>query len=288
MRIILNLHTLRKMFNGKKLLLNFTTSGIVALTMVFTQANLSQAFPWQEIFMRGLQVIQVTTLSDQQEVQYGSQIRQQLISSNKIDVYDNPRLNRYIESIGQKLVRVSDRPNLPYKFTIVEDDQVNAFATMGGFIYIHTGLIKTAENEAELASVIAHEIGHVVAKHSQSQIKQQAITQGLLTAAGLDSQQLVQIGVGLALDLPHSREDEYEADLLGLKMLKSAGYAPGATVDFMLKLQQKGGNTPSFLSTHPAARERAMALQKQINQREAYQGNGLDKQDYQRNIQPLI
>lgn len=276
------------MFNRKKILLNLTTSGIIAVTTVFNQANLSQAFPWQEILMRGLQVIQITTLSDQQEVQYGSQIRQQLISSNKINVYNNFRLNRYIESIGQKLVKVSDRPNLPYKFTIVEDDQVNAFATMGGFIYIHTGLIKTAENEAELASVIAHEIGHVVAKHSQAQIKQQAITQGLLTAAGLDSQQLVQIGVGLALDLPHSREDEYEADLLGLKMLKSAGYAPGATVDFMLKLRQKSGNIPSFLSTHPGAKERAIALQKQINQREAYQGDGLDKQDYQRNIQSLI
>jgi predicted Zn-dependent protease len=274
-------------FKKKRSFLYPIISSVVAISLIFSEAKISQAFPWQEILIRGFQVIQISNLSDQQEVALGKQMRQQLINSNRIRVYQNPSLNRYVESIGQKLVAVSDRPNLPYTFTIVEDDQVNAFATMGGFIYLNTGLIRTAENEAELASVIAHEIGHVVGKHSQTQIKQQAITQGLLTAAGLNSTQLVQLGVALALDLPHSREDEYEADLLGLQMLKSAGYAPGATVDFMRKLQKHGSNTPTFLSTHPAAKERVVALQQKISSNEAYQGYGLDRQAYLDNIRPL-
>ena len=276
------------MLKKKRSFLYLAISALVTLSIIFTQVNISQAFPWQQILIRSLQVIQISTLSDQQEVALGKQMRQQLIDNNKIKVYQNRRLNRYIQSIGRELATVSDRPNLPYTFTIVENNQVNAFATMGGFIYLHTGLITTADNEAELASVIAHEIGHVVGKHSQDQIRQQALTQGLLTAAGLDSTQLVQLGVTLALDLPHSREDEYEADLLGLKMLKSAGYAPGAMVDFMGKLQKSGGNTPSFLSTHPAARERVVALKQEIPETEAYQGYGLDEQAYLENIRPLL
>ncbi len=275
-------------FNRKKSFLYFLTSCFVAISIIFTQANISLAFPWQDIFIRGLQVIQISTLSDRQEVQYGKEIQQQLINKNQIKVYNNPRLQRYVQSIGEELVAVSDRPNLPYTFTIVDNEQVNAFATMGGFIYLHTGLIQTADNEAELASVVAHEIGHVVGKHSQQQIRQQAITQGLLTAAGLDSTELVQLGVALALDLPHSREDEYEADSLGLEMMKSAGYAPGAVVDFMRKLGEKSGNTPSFLSTHPAARERVVALQNQISSQQAYDGKGLNKEVYRQNIRVLL
>lgn len=276
------------MFNRKSPFFHLIISILTAITVIIAQPTISQAFPWQEILIRGLQVIQITTLSDQQEVELGKQMRQQLVSSNQIDVYQNPSLNRYINSIGNKLVAVSDRPNLPYTFTIVENEQVNAFATMGGFIYLHTGLITTADNEAELASVIAHEIGHVVAKHSQAQIKQQAITQGLLSAAGLNRTQLVQLGVALAVDLPHSREDEYEADLLGLQMLKSAGYAPTAMVDFMLKLARYSGGTPSFLSTHPGGKERAIALREQIKENENYEGYGLDSQAYQQNIRSLL
>lgn len=275
------------MLKKKRSFLYLAISGLVTLSIIFTQVNISQAFPWQQILFRSLQVIQISTLSDQQEVALGKQMRQQLIDNNKIKVYQNRRLNRYIQSIGRELATVSDRPNLPYTFTIVENNQVNAFATMGGFIYLHTGLIATADNEAELASVIAHEIGHVVGKHSQAQIRQQAITQGLLTAAGLDSTQLVQLGVTLALDLPHSREDEYEADLLGLQMLKFAGYAPGGMVDFMSKLQRLSGKTPSFLSTHPAAKQRVIVLKQEISQDEAYQGSGLDEEAYRQNIRPL-
>lgn len=260
----------------------------LAFLLIFTNAKISYPVPWRELLLRGIQVIQINNLSDQQEVELGNQIRQQLLEQNKIKLYRNQELSRYINQIGNRLVAVSSRPNLPYRFDIVDNPEVNAFATMGGFIYIHTGLIKKVDNEAELASVIAHEIGHVVGRHSQKQMRQQAITQGLLTATGLDKAMVVQLGVKLALDLPYSRQDEYEADALGLEMLYSAGYAPGAMVDFMQKLSQNGGNIPTLLSTHPAGNDRALTLAQKIPANIAYQGDGLNSQEYKNRIRKLM
>lgn len=257
----------------------------VTLTIIFNNIGSSQAIPWGELFLRGIQVIQINNISDQQEVAYGQQMQQQLINSGRVRVYRNDNINRYVNEIGQRLVRVSDRPNLPYTFTVVDNDQINAFATMGGFVYLHTGLLRTASNEAELASVIGHEIGHVVARHSQKQIRQQALTQGLLSAAGLGNAQIVQLGVAAAVSLPNSRQDELEADTLGLRMITRAGYAPRAMPDFMQKLDQ--GGRANILSTHPGARERVVALNRQIPSNTANQGFGLDEAQYRNNIRSL-
>ncbi|MBL1210964.1 MAG: M48 family metalloprotease [Geminocystis sp. GBBB08] len=262
---------------------------MIASGLIFTDVKVSQAIPWGELFMRGVQVIQLSNISDQQEVEFGNQIRQQLLSQGKVRLYRNNDLYSYVNQIGNRLVGVSTRSNLPYRFEIVDNPQVNAFATMGGFVYIHTGLIATASNEAELASVIAHEIGHVVARHSAKQMRQQAITQGLLTATGLDKANIVQLGVTLAIDLPYSRQDEFEADALGLQILYDAGYAPGAMVNFMQKLGQLGGGrTPTLLSTHPNGGDRAIALAQKIPQDIAFQGDGLDEQQYRYNIRSLL
>ncbi len=264
---------------------NIVISTVVALTIILNNVGVTHAFPWAEIFLRGVQVIQINNISDQQEVEYGRQMRQQLINGRRIKVYENQNVNRYINDIGQKMVKSSDRTNLPYTFTVVENDQINAFATMGGFIYLHTGLISAAANEAELASVIGHEIGHVVAKHSQKQIRQQAITQGLLSAAGLRSAQIVQLGVATAVSLPNSRQDEFEADNIGLRNLINAGYAPRAMPDFMQKLDR--GGRANLLSSHPGARDRVIALNRQIPSNTANQGTGLDEAQYRNNIRPL-
>lgn len=276
------------MFKFKKKILYPFISCTIALTLIFTNAKISYAIPWGDLIFRGIQVIQISNLSDQQEVQYGTQIRQQLLSQNNVRLYQNEELSRYVNQIGRRLVAVSSRPNLPYRFEIVDNPEVNAFATMGGFIYLHKGLITTASNEAELASVMAHEIGHVVARHSQKQIRQQAVTQGLLTATGLSQTNAVQLGVDLAINLPHSRQDEYEADNLGLEILKSAGYAPRAMVDFMQKLGKSSGRVPTLLSTHPNGLDRAIALDKKIPRSVAYNGDGLDEQEYQYRIRRLI
>lgn len=270
----------------KKTLTQILIAFVVALSIVINNVNVSYALPWGEIFLRGLQIIQINNLSDQQEVEYGQQMRTQLVQNRRVKVYDNKELNRYINDIGQRLVKVSQRPSLPYTFTIIDNKQVNAFATMGGFVYLHTGLITTASNEAELASVIGHEIGHVVAKHSQQQIRQEAITQGLLSATGLGGAQIVQLGVATAVSLPNSRQDELEADTLGLEMMRRAGYAPKAMPDFMQKLDRGGGT--SIFSTHPGAKDRVIALNQQISPADRVEGAGLDENSYRNNIRPLL
>jgi beta-barrel assembly-enhancing protease len=253
---------------------------ITALSLSLGMSKPSYSISWFELLLRGVQIFQISNMSDSQEVQLGQQINQQLIKGGKIKVLQNTKLTRYIDEIGQKIVKVSDRPSIPYTFQVVNDKSINAFATMGGFIYLNTGLISVADNEAELASVISHEAGHIIGRHAIKQIKQQAIAQGVLSAAGLEQSAAVQIGVDLALNKPNSREDELEADQLGLKNLQGAGYAPGAMVSFMQKLLKSGASIPTFLSTHPATQDRITALQQVIDPKTANVGNGLDNQAY--------
>ena len=242
---------------------------------------------WMDLLFRGVQVIQLATISPQQEVALGRQINQGLLESGKIQLSKDARINQYVQEIGQRLAATSDRPDLPYTFQVVRDNSINAFATMGGFVYLHTGLIKTTDNEAELASVIAHEIGHIVGRHSITQLRNTALAQGLLSAAGLETKTWVQLAVNLAYSLPNSRKDELEADRLGLTNLARAGYEPTAMISFMQKLTQQGGSTPTILSTHPATGDRILALQKQLNSVNNKQNQGLDEDYYQLQIRSL-
>ena len=238
---------------------------LLSLSIGIINPQNSSALSWMDLLFRGVQVIQLSTISPQQEVAIGGQINQGLLESGKVKLSKDARINQYVQEIGQQLAATSDRPDLPYTFQVVRDNSINAFATMGGFVYLHTGLIKTADNEAELASVIAHEIGHIVGRHSITQLRNTALAQGLLSAAGLETKTWVQLAVNLAYSLPNSRKDELEADRLGLKNLARAGYEPTAMISFMRKLAQQGGSTPTILSTHPATSDRIVALQKQLN-----------------------
>lgn len=262
-------------------------SAILALSLIVGTPQVSQAIPWLDIIFRGVQIIQLSNISDRQEVEIGQQINQKLVR-NQIRLYRNSSVNRYIDQIGQRLAKETQRSNIPYTFQVVEDDSINAFATTGGFIYLNTGLIEAADNEAQLASVIAHEIGHIEEEHLIKQMRQSAIARGVAVAAGLDRNTLVNIGVDLALRLPNSREDELEADQVGLDILKKAGYAPSAMVNFMEKLQNKRGSVPSFLSTHPAVGDRINALKQAIEPAQANVGDGLDESAYKAKIRPLL
>lgn len=214
----------------------------------------SQAIPLSDLILRGVQVIQLSNISDKQEVQLGKQINQQLLSS-EFQLYRNPDVNRYVDQIGQRLVPWGDRPNIPYTFQVVENDSVNAFATMGGFVYVTTGLLKTADNEAQLAGVIGHEIGHISGRHSVEQMRETAIAGGVASVAGLDRNVAVNIGVELALRRPHSRQDEFEADRTGLKTLARAGYAQSAMISFFGKV--KGFQLGSFVFEYPPSDRRS-------------------------------
>lgn len=256
-----------------------------AVSLVITTPHPSQAVPWLDLLLRGVQVIQLSTLSDQQEVSLGRQINQQLVSE-EVRIYNNPAITQYVNQIGQRLAPFSDRPNLPYTFQVVEGNQINAFATMGGFVYVTTGLIKAADNEAQLASVIAHEIGHIAGRHAVENLREGALASGLVSAAGLDRNAAVQLGVEFAVRRPNSRQDELEADQEGLANLRRTRYATGAMVDFMEKLANQG-SVPSFLSTHPAIRDRIAALNRMIDPATAYVGDGLDSAAYRSRISSL-
>lgn len=262
-------------------------SGVLTLCLVLGSSQVAQSLPWLDLIFQGVQVVQLSNISDRQEVQIGKQINRQLVSRD-VRLYRNSEITRYVEEIGQRLEKQSKRPNIPYTFQVVDDDKVNAFATMGGFVYIHKGLIATADNEAQLASVMSHEVGHIEARHAIQQMRQAAVARGVATAAGLNSNTLVNIGVELALQRPNSRKDEFQADQLGLETLKKGGYAPSAMVEFMKKLLRKGGSVPTFLSTHPATSERIEALNQAIAPGQANVGTGLDNVAYRNRIRTLL
>lgn len=257
---------------------------VTIIGLVIGQPLVSQALPWRDLIFRGIQVLQLSNLSPQQEVEIGRQINDQLVAQ-RIRILQNPAVNQYVNQIGQRLVAQSSRSDIPYTFQVVNDRSVNAFATMGGFVYLNRGLLLLAENEAELASVMAHEIGHIAGRHAVEQMRKTAIASGLVGAAGLDRNTAASIGVELAFRRPNSRKDEFEADSLGLEMLRQAGYAPSAMVSFMTKLL-RDGSVPSFLSTHPATSDRIARLQPTI--RAADFGDGLDRTAYQARMRSLL
>lgn len=260
---------------------------LTALGLVVTTPHPSQALPpFIDLIFRGIQVIQLSSLSDEQEVSLGREINQQLVRQ-ELDLYEDADLNDYIDGIGQDLVPYSDRSDIPYVFQVVASDQVNAFATMGGYVYVTTGLIEAASNEAELASVISHEIGHIASRHSVEQLREGAIASGVLSAAGLSRNDAVNIGVELAIRRPNSRGDELEADQKGLTTLIQAGYAPSAMVTFMEKLANQP-SIPTFLSTHPAINTRIERLNSLLDPATANTGKGLDNAAYQNRIQDLL
>ena len=245
----------------------------------------SQATPLWRVLLEGAQVIQLSNVSDRQEVKIGKQINQRL-GRQGVKFYRNSRVNRYVNRIGQRLAAQSDRPNLPYKFQVVQDNNINAFATAGGYVYVHTGLLKAADNEAELASVIAHEIGHIGGRHLVKQLRQTTLASGVATALGVKQDTLVNIGVELALRRPNSRRHEYDADRRGLETLTNAGYAPSGMVTFMQKLLNKG-SVPTLFSTHPATSSRIRSLKTQIETLPNKGNDGLNRASYKANIRPL-
>ena len=259
-----------------------------ASALVFTLATptASYAFNWFNIFQQGLQVVQLSSMNDRQEVNLGKQIDAQLKSS-QISVLYNPAATAYVTEIGQRLVPQSTRPKLPFTFQIVDDDGINAFATMGGFVYVNKGLLKIADNEAQLASVIGHEMGHITGGHSKKQMRETAVAQGVLGVAGLDNSQAVQIGVELALKRPHSRRDEFDADQRGLINLTRAGYSQIEMVNFMKKLLASRSSTPAFLNTHPDTADRITQLNRQIQQAPSANKDGIDPAIYRNRLRSL-
>jgi len=263
--------------------------GLVLLTLFLISLSIStqaaKAISWADILIRGVQIYQISNISARDEVALGQQIDREIRSQVKIST--NRQAIDLVQTIGRELVPTSDRPELPYTFQVVEDSAINAFATMGGFVYINTGTIVAADNRAQLASVIAHEMGHITGKHSLEQMRQSAIAQGIASIVGADRDRLVQIGTTIALTLPNSREAEFDADRRGLFNLVRAGYAPQAMPQFMQKLASASGQVPTFLSTHPNVPDRIGYLNDLIQENNLQGTKGLDDTVYQQNWRNL-
>ncbi len=264
-------------------------SGISVLT-IFTiavgQPQIARAAEWWQILIQAapsvIQVVKLNNITDAQEASFGAETNQALLS-DKVRLYRNSAVTTYVDRIGQRLARNSTRPNIKYTFQVIDDDAINAFATMGGYVYVNTGLMKAADNEAQLAGVIGHEIGHIASRHSIQHIKKAAINQGIGSVTGLDRNQIVQLGVQLAMTLPNSRNDEYEADRSGLTTMIKSGYAPTAMPEFMKKLIS-GNSAPEFLSSHPAVSERVSNLQRMIPAAYKNRTDGLNASAYKQNL----
>ncbi len=202
-------------------------------------------------------------ISTQEEIEIGRRIAADVES--KATLYDDPATVAYVQEIGARIARVSDRQSVIYHYKVVDDhDTVNAFALPGGYIYVYTGLLRLAANEAELASVLAHETGHVAARHSAEHLSAAIGTELLLAlvlgqspglAASLGSEVLK--GAGFS---QMSQRDEHEADALGIAFMSRAGYDPGAMAAFLRKLDEQRERRPSSLSrlfaTHPLTEDR--------------------------------
>ena len=211
--------------------------------------------------------------SIEHEIALGKGLAQEVERSSKL--IDDPVIVEYVNRVGQNLVRNSDA-HVPFTIKVIDSDEVNAFALPGGFFYVNSGLIMRAQEEAELAGVMAHEISHVTARHGTKQATKGEVMQ-LATIplmllgpggwAGYGIYQALQLAIPLSY-LKFSRDDEKEADFLGLQYMYKAGYDPNAYVTFFERIQadekRRPGTIPKFFSTHPPTPDRIAATQKEI------------------------
>lgn len=180
----------------------------------------------------------------------------------------------FVECVAQSIVKVVDSEE-QWEVTVFDDDSANAFALPGGKIGVHTGLLKVANNQDQLAAVIGHEIGHVMAQHSNERMSIQYATQTgtqlLAVLAGGDSAEkqtlmgLLGVGAQYGVQLPFSRKHEAEADMIGLDLMAKAGFDPRQSVKLWQNMAAVGGaSPPEFMSTHPSNRHRIEGLQARI------------------------
>lgn len=215
-------------------------------------------------------------LSPEQERELGAREHEDILKAFG-GAYEDPALQAYVDRVGQRIARHGERPDLDYTFTVLDSPVVNAMALPGGYVYVTRGLLALAEDEAELASVLGHEIGHVIARHAGQRVSQSLVA-GLgmaILGAAVDNPDLMNIaGVGAQAYLQsYSRDQEHEADTLGIRYMARAGYDPRASASLLAKLREHSrlqarieGKDPDavdrfdIMATHPRALERVQRV----------------------------
>lgn len=222
----------------------------------------------------------LVAISPSQELELGQQSFTEMKKAEKVS--DDPRMNARVQRVGGRIAKAvgEELPNAKWEFVVFESKDVNAFALPGGKVGVYTGLLQLAENDSELAIVIGHEIGHVIARHGGERMTESLALAGLGVVGGLvlDNNTDVQTrnivlaafgaGATVGVVLPHSRANETEADRMGVIYAARAGYDPRAAVTFWQKMTQQkeaaekgGGKVSALFSTHPADAKRITDLQ---------------------------
>ena len=215
---------------------------------------------------------EISLVSEGQEVQMGQEAAKQVEA--QLGLVKNDQLQAYVRRIGTELAKQSERPNLPWRFGVIDDPTPNAFALPGGPVYITRGLMNLMDSEAELASVLGHEIGHITARHSAQQITKSQLGQIGLLAVIIAKPELAQFGDALStgmqlLFLKYGRDAERQADELGFKYALNDNYDVSEMDDVFLALQRVGeaegrSGIPAWASTHPDPGERAQTVQQRV------------------------
>ncbi|PIE91229.1 MAG: peptidase M48 [Acidobacteria bacterium] len=215
---------------------------------------------------------QLTLIDEQQEISMGQEYNQTVLG--QYGLYQDEKVQNYVKELGHKLAAVCERPNLPWEFYVIDDDTVNAFAVPGGYIYLTRGILAHFNSEAQLATVMGHEIGHVTARHSVEQISRAQLAQlgvGIAMVASENFREyagLAQLGLGV-LFLKFSRDDESQSDKLGMRYLLKAGYDPREAPKVFEMLgkhsaAQGYGRLPEWQATHPSPDRRAAKMTERV------------------------
>lgn len=216
---------------------------------------------------------ELALISDSQARQMGQEAAEQIAQT--VGLYDDAELQAYVRAIGAKVAATSHRPDEPWQFAVMDDPAVNAFALPGGFVYVTRGILAHLPSEAALASVLGHEVGHVTARHSVTQISRAQVAQlglgigALLVPEIAPFAGIAEVGLGLLL-LSYGRDAESEADLLGFQYALDAGFDPREMMHVFEILGAVGGDergrVPGWLSTHPDPADRLEETRERLTQ----------------------
>ncbi len=216
---------------------------------------------------------QLILMSEAQEVELGKQSDAEI--RREMGVYNDPQLQQYVERVGARLARASKRPNLPWAFAIVDESAVNAFALPGGYVYLARGILPFLRDEAEMAAVLGHEVGHVDARHSAEAYSKQQLVGGSLALGGVlwpKGQAVIGaagVGLGFAF-LKFGRDAELESDRLGVGYAAASGWQPAAMqglLGTLARLDEAQGSrrgVPNWALTHPPAADRVQKVQEAV------------------------